>query len=84
MKEYRGKSVHEGIAFGSVCFFDRGYTDIVRVDTAYPQIEIKRFETAVTKTVVELQELCEKAGLLVGDEKAEIFEMQKMIASLKK
>ena len=80
MKEYRGKSVHEGIAFGSVCFFDRGYTDIVRVDTAYPQIEIKRFETAVTKTVLELQELCEKAGLLVGDEKAEIFEMQKMIA----
>lgn len=80
MKEYCGKGVQEGIAFGKLFYYERRYTDIVRTDAVSPQEEIRRFELAVKETVLELQNLCEKARLLVGEENAAIFEMQKLIA----
>lgn len=80
MKEYWGKSVRSGIAFGKICHYERGYTDIVRWKTEFPQAEIERIDLAVKETVFELQELCEKARVLVGEENAAIFEMQKLIA----
>ncbi len=80
MKEYRGKCVRGGIAFGKVCHYERGYIDIVRRETKFPQAELERIDLAVKETVFELQELCEKARVLVGEENAAIFEMQKLIA----
>lgn len=80
MKKYCGKGVHEGIAFGKTYFYERGYADIERSDVANPQVEIQCLDLAVKETVFELQDLCEKARLLVGEENAAIFEMQKLIA----
>lgn len=80
MKEYCGKSVQEGIAFGKTFFYERGYADIAKINIANSQAEIDRFDLAVKETVLELQDLCEKARLLVGEENAAIFEMQKLIA----
>lgn len=80
MKVYCGKSVHEGITFGKTWFYERGYADIERIDVTHPRTEMQRLDLAVKETVLELQDLCEKARLLVGEENAAIFEMQKLIA----
>ncbi len=80
MKEYCGKCVRGGVAFGKICLFERGYVDIVKEHTAYPESELERLDLAVKETVLELQDLCEKARQLVGEENAAIFEMQKLIA----
>ena len=80
MKEYCGKCVREGIAFGKTYLYERGYVDIVKQYTLYPQAEIERLDLAVKETVLELQNLCDKARGLVGEENAAIFEMQKLIA----
>lgn len=80
MKEYCGKCVRDGIAFGKTYLYERGYVDIVKQHTEYPQAEIERLDIAVKETVLELQDLCEKARQLVGEENAAIFEMQKLIA----
>ncbi len=80
MKEYCGKCVRGGVAFGKICLFERGYVDIVKEHTVYPEAELERLDLAVKETVLELQDLCEKARQLVGEENAAIFEMQKLIA----
>lgn len=65
---------------GETFFFERGSVDIVKNKVQYPTAEIERFELAVKETLLELQELCEKARQFVGEENAAIFEMQKLIA----
>lgn len=80
MKEYWGKCVRGGIAFGKTYLYERGYVDIVKQHTEYPQAEIERLDLTVKETVLELHDLCEKARQLVGEENAAIFEMQKLIA----
>lgn len=80
MKKYWGKGVQEGIAFGKTFYYERGYAQIIRKNAVYPTDEVDRFMRAVQETVIELQFLCGKARLLVGEENAAIFEMQKLIA----
>lgn len=80
MKEYCGKCVREGIAFGKIYLYERGYVDIEKQYILHPEVEIKRLDLAVKETVLELQNLCDKARVLVGEENAAIFEMQKWIA----
>lgn len=81
MKKYWGKGIQEGIAFGKTFYYERGYAQIIRRNVAYPTAEVDRFMKAVQDTVIELQYLCRKARVLVGEENAAIFEMQKLIAS---
>ncbi len=80
MRMYKGKSVRSGVAFGKTFFFERGHVDIKKQDIDDSQAEVERLEKAVKETVLELQDLCEKARQLVGEENAAIFETHKLIA----
>ena len=79
MNVLKGKSVFGGIAMGKLSFYKRKEHQIERYHVDDTSAEIVRFETAKEKAIVQLQELCDKAIVEVGEANAMIFDIHQMM-----
>ncbi len=77
----KGKGVAKGIAIGKVNFFKREKIFISEFHSEDSKEENKRFDSAVSMTLSQLDELYERALSQVGTEDAEIFNIHKLILS---
>ena len=74
-----GKSVFGGVEIGKIAFYKRNERQVKRWHVEDTKEEIKRFEDAKLKAIKQLDELCEKAMMDVGEENAMIFEMHQIM-----
>lgn len=74
-----GKSVFGGVAFGKISFYSRAEQQIKRTRVEDIQGEVKRFQTAKSATVDQLEKLYEKARAEVGETNAMIFQIHQMM-----
>lgn len=78
MRKYNGKSVCGGAAVGRIKVFTRRRSDFSR-KADLPTAETARLATAKRIAAAQLKDVCEKARREVGEENAEIFEIQIML-----
>lgn len=81
MQICHGKSVFGGIAIGKLWVFSKKEHQVIRVRVQDSQKELKRYESARTQAISQLQELYEKACKEVGEANAAIFEIHQMMLS---
>lgn len=79
MKRYNGKSIYKGIAIGTVKIFKK-----IELNTDFREItdtkaEIERYINARDKAVQQLQKIFKKAIVEIGEEAANIFDVQSMM-----
>ncbi len=79
MTELRGKGISAGIVFGRIYIVKHKKIDVERTLSDDPAAEEERFACAVKKTLAQLDVICEKARMAVGEEDAQIFEIHKMM-----
>jgi phosphotransferase system enzyme I (PtsI) len=79
VKVYSGKSVFPGIAFGAVRLLKRQEFRIDESPSEDPEAEWALFETVKKQTDGELEALYEKTKAEVGEEDANIIDVQRMI-----
>lgn len=79
MKIYRGEIVSKGIAMGEIVILEEGRGQDISLPSLPPQKEMKRFRTAHQETLLQLDELFQKASKEVGEQEALIFETHKMM-----
>ena len=77
----QGKSIFEGVAIGRLLFYKRRESKVLRYRVANPQLELRRFETARSVALTQLEALYYKAADEIGRENAMIFEIQKVMLS---
>lgn len=75
----QGKGVCGGIAIGKVNIYERGDISVKRKHISNISNEIKRFEEAKAKSIIELDTIYQKALEEVGASNAQIFEIHKMM-----
>lgn len=79
MKEYKGKTLHRGIAIGRIHVVGSRRQSVERKTTADPAGEVKHFLEAKAKAKTELIQLRNQAASRIGPEEAAIFEAQAQI-----
>lgn len=79
MKIIKGKSVSNGIAIGKIRFIGGEKIQVRRVHCDNTEQELKRFHTAISDTINQLQELYDKAVTEVGEANAQIFSIHQMM-----
>ncbi|MDR0588939.1 MAG: phosphoenolpyruvate--protein phosphotransferase [Spirochaetaceae bacterium] len=79
MKVYSGKGVFPGIAFGIAWLFKRQELSIDESPSLSPKDEWALFEAAKKQTDEELEALFEKTKAEIGEEDANIIDVQRMI-----
>lgn len=84
MKRYNGKSIFKGIAIGTIKVLSKTSKDII--DTSKKQItdteaEVARYVAARDKAIEQLQAIFKRAVNEVGQESANIFDVQSMLLS---
>ncbi len=79
MVKFNGSSVFGGIAIGRLCIFKQQENTVVRLHIEDLEKEIKRFDKALQKAVLQLKDLYEKAVKDVGETNAQIFEVHQMM-----
>ncbi len=79
MKRYNGKSIYKGIAIGPVRIFKKVAYDTSRKEIADPEAEIERYNKARDAAVQQLQAVFRKAVGEVGEDAANIFDVQSML-----
>ena len=79
IKVYKGKSVFEGIAIGKIRLIKIKKRNIVCIHVEDVESEIARKNQAVEETDIQLRMLYEKAVPEIGEEKAAIFEVHRMM-----
>ncbi len=79
MEKLTGKSILKGIAIGKILFYQKGEQEVKRTKTEDTQAEIKRYESARDKAVLQLNELYKKAVKEVGEVNAAVFEVHAMM-----
>ncbi len=79
MKRYSGKSIYKGIAIGPVRIFKKAQYDTSKHEISNPEAEIERYNAARDKAVQQLQAVYKKAKEEVGQEAANIFDVQSML-----
>lgn len=79
MLTIQGKGVSSGIAVGTLFFFQRQGTAIIRRAVTDTDAEWQRFLEAQSKAIEELGELAEKARAEAGDDAALLFETHQMM-----
>ena len=75
----KGKSVFRGIAIGSLALFHRHAVATAPRTVTDSGAEIARFRAAPQASLVQLQELYDKALEKVGEEQAAVFEVHQMM-----
>ena len=80
MQILRGKGVSQGIAIGRARVLTRLASDVRRAKSQDPQREWQRFETARRQASRELEQLYERSIGSLGEEQADIFRVQAMMA----
>ena len=75
----KGKSVFRGIAIGSLALFHRHAVATAPRTVTDSGAEIARFRAARQASLVQLQELYDKALEKVGEEQAAVFEVHQMM-----
>ncbi len=79
MKRYNGKSIYKGIAIGKIKVFKEHVYDTSLKPVADTAAEIERYKAARDVAVNNLQNLYEKSKETLGEENAQIFEVQSML-----
>ena len=79
MEKLTGKSILKGIAIGKILFYQKGEQPVKRVKIEDTQAEIKRYESAREKAVLQLKELYKKAVKEVGEVNAAVFDVHAMM-----
>lgn len=79
MDIFQGKSVFSSIAIGKLFIYKKQEQQIKRQRIEDSDAEIKRFETAKSEAIHQLQGLYEKALVEVGEANAQIFEIHQMM-----
>ncbi len=79
MKIFQGKSVFGGIAIGRISIYKKNENEVSLVKVDDPEEEIKRYESAKEKAILQLQKLYNKALVEVGEQNAAIFEVHQMM-----
>jgi phosphotransferase system enzyme I (PtsI) len=79
VKVYSGKGVFPGIAFGTARLFKQQEFSIDESPADSPEAEWARFEAAKKQTDEELEALYEKTKAEIGEEDANIIDVQRMI-----
>lgn len=79
MKVYSGKGVFPGIAFGIARLFKRQELSIDESPSVSPKDEWALFEAAKKRTDEELEAIYEKTKAEIGEEDANIIDVQRMI-----
>lgn len=79
MNIINGSGVSSGIAFGKLYYYSRDDVKVRRSHVDDVNAETKRFESAKSKAIDELQNLYDKALGEVGETGAMIFEIHKMM-----
>ena len=75
----KGKSVCDGIAIGKIFIYKKLDNTVTRTEIADIQAELRRFESAKTEAISQLQKLYEKALQDAGEEEAMIFDIHQML-----
>jgi len=79
MTTLQGIPVFGGIAFGTISYFARNRSRVLRTHVEDVDAEIARFTAAKTTAIGQLQQLYEKACKDVGEAHAMIFEVHQMM-----
>ncbi len=79
MEKYVGKKVFNGIAIGTILFYEKKESVVSRYHVEDKEAELKRYETAKDKAISQLNTLYEKAVEDVGKMNAQIFEVHAMM-----
>ena len=79
MKIYNGKSIYKGIAIGKIRVFKKVVYDTSKKEISDPEAEIERYNKARDKAVDQLQAVYKKAVNEVGQDAANIFDVQSML-----
>ncbi|MCC8029351.1 MAG: phosphoenolpyruvate--protein phosphotransferase [Lachnospiraceae bacterium] len=79
MEQYTGKSILEKIAIGKVYIYKKKESSVRREHVDDVDAEIRRFETAKTVAIDQLNRICRKALKEVGKDNTAIFEAHRMI-----
>ena len=79
MEKLTGKSILKGIAIGKILFYQKGEQAVKRTKIEDTQAEIKRYESAREKAVLQLKELYKKAVKEVGEVNAAVFDVHAMM-----
>ncbi len=79
MNIIEGKGVCGGVAFGKLEILKKSASPVQRVRITDTAKEVKRFEYAVDRALVQLKRLYEKALGEVGEDNAMIFDIHKMM-----
>ncbi|MBH1940559.1 hypothetical protein I5677_06635 [Mobilitalea sibirica] len=76
---FHGKSIYNGITFGRLSIFHKKDFHIVKEEVEDSKVEIKRFQDAILKAEVELEEVYHKTLGELGPDVAGIFKAQQMV-----
>ncbi|MCH5350108.1 MAG: phosphoenolpyruvate--protein phosphotransferase [Oscillospiraceae bacterium] len=79
MIKLKGSGVCSGIVIGRIAYIDRSAPDVRMVRADDPAVEMKRVEEAKAVARAQLSELYEKTLEDVGEESAQIFNIQRMM-----
>jgi len=79
MKRYNGKSIYKGIAIGTVKIFKKVELNTELREITDTQAEIDRYIKARDKAVEQLQQIYKKAVVEIGQDGANIFDVQSMM-----
>ncbi|MCR5606115.1 MAG: phosphoenolpyruvate--protein phosphotransferase [Treponema sp.] len=79
MKRYNGKSIFKGIAIGPVKILKKVVYDTSKKEVSDIEAETKRYNEARDAAVHELQAIYKKSRETVGEETAQIFDVQSML-----
>lgn len=75
----KGQGISSGIAFGRLRFYHRATEKIEKRVVTDTQAEIKRFEAARAKSMVQLASLHTESSEILGEEKSFLFEIHKLM-----
>lgn len=79
MKEFSGKTVFPGVAFGKVCLLFKPDLGVDTGPAADPDAEKKTFREAIQTANKELSVLFEKTSSEIGEDEAMIVDVQRMM-----
>lgn len=79
MKQYRGDSVQNSIAIGTIAVYEKKTKSVMNKNVMDTDTEMKRFTEAKIRAVDQIKRLYEKAKREIGIENAQIFEIHQML-----